>query len=212
MNLVKYLDQAGVPDDLHGEALASLARAKKASQSMFWFKWTAMFVMAYVVQKLKWADERLPAKWRNYDNDVSMNGDPWPWKELEDGTWIRFAPLEDTPEVREQCYWAKGSHPRSKWARYVWLGWRNRASITAFDLGIKAGAPITAFGNEKVSKSVEGVLALRMGNDWQIMSVKKFGPFAIRRNVGYKINNVLHNQHTVANVTWIGFSFPLWKG
>jgi hypothetical protein len=50
-----------------------------------------------------------------------------------------------------------------------------------------------------------------MGDYWQIMSVEKKGPFVVRRNVGWKINNVRDNQHTVANVTWITWSVLLAK-
>ena len=52
----------------------------------------------------------------------------------------------------------------------------------------------------------------RMGDCWQIMAVERKGPFIVRRNVGWKINNVLHNQHTTANVTWITWSLLRWKG
>ena len=38
------------------------------------------------------------------------------------------------------------------------------------------------------------------------------GPVIVRRNVGWKINNVRDNQHTVANVTWITWSLLRWKG
>lgn len=43
-------------------------------------------------------------------------------------------------------------------------------------------------------------------------TVERYGPFIVRRNVGWKINNVRDNQHTVANVTWITWSLLRWKG
>lgn len=212
MNCEKYLVAAGVPPELHAEAIASLEKARVLSKSLAPYKWSAPLVMALVVPWLKWSAEKLPALFSKWDNDISMNGDPWPWARREDGSWYRPAPLEDTPEARAKCYWAKGHHPRSRWARYVWLGWRNRASKLAHDLGAPASAPIAFWGDEKVSRSRAGVCVYRMGDCWQIMAVERKGPFIVRRNVGWKINNVRDNQHTTANVTWITWSLLRWKG
>lgn len=212
MNLLHYLQAAGVPETLQPEALASLQRAEKTARKVAPYKWSAPLVMALVVPWLKWSAEKLPALFSKWDNDISLNGDPWPWAQRADGSWYRHAPLEDTPEARAQCYWAEGHHPRSRWARYVWLGWRNRASKLAHDLGAPSGAPIALWGDEKVSRSHAGVCVYRMGDCWQIMSVERYGPVIVRRNVGWKINNVRDNQHTVANVTWIAWSPLRWKG
>lgn len=168
--------------------------------------------MAWVVPRLAWDAEALPARYAKWDNDISINGDPWPWAQRPDGTWYRPAPLDDTPEARAACYWAEGHHPRSRWARYIWLGWRNRASKLAHDLGAPSGAPIALWGDEKVGRSHAGVCVYRMGDCWQIMVVDRWGPFVVRRNVGWKINNVRDNQHTVANITWLPWSLLRWKG
>lgn len=213
MNFIKYLQAAGVPDELHSEALESFAEADRRAALLSPYKWSAPFVMAWVVPKLPWDAEHLPANYARYDNDVSINGDPWPWKEVN-GEWIRFAPIEDTPEARAKCYWANGSHPRSKWARYVWLGWRNRATSYAAELGVPAELGISVWGNHDVSNALPGVAVYRMGKHWQILVVEKVRglPLVVRKNYGFKINNVLNNQHTVANVTTIAFSLLRYKG
>lgn len=213
MNYKEFLTAAGVPPELHPEALASLKRAREQSKKVVPYKRWAPLVMAWVVPRLPWEAENLPERYAKWDNDVSINGDPWPWAQDSSGRWYRHCPLEDTPEVRAKCYWAKGHHPRSRWARYIWLGWRNRATKMSESLGVPATPDkIQMWGDPQTSKSHEGVKVYRMGDVWQIMSVTKFGPFAIRRNVGWKLNNVLENGHTIANITWIPFSFPLWKG
>lgn len=212
MNLLKYLQRAGVPETLQPEALASLQRAEEIASRVAPYKWTAPLLMAWVVPRLAWDAEALPARYAKWDNDISINGDPWPWAQRADGSWYRHAPLEDTPEARAQCYWAEGHHPRSRWARYVWLGWRNKASKLAKDLGAPIGAPIAFWGDEKVGRAHSGVCVYRMGDHWQIMVVERHGPVIVRRNVGWKINNVLHNQHTVANITWLPWSLLKWKG
>ena len=212
MNLLKYLQAAGVPETLQPEALASLQRAEEIASRVAPYKWTAPLVMAWVVPRLAWDAEALPARYAKWDNDISINGDPWPWAQRADGSWYRHAPLEDTPEARAQCYWAEGHHPRSRWARYVWLGWRNKASKLAKDLGAPIGAPIAFWGDENVGRAHPGVCVYRMGDHWQIMAVERHGPVIVRRNVGWKINNVLHNQHTVANITWLPWSLLKWKG
>lgn len=212
MNLLKYLQRAGVPETLQPEALASLQRAEEIASRVAPYKWTAPLLMAWVVPRLAWGAEALPARYAKWDNDISINGDPWPWAQRADGSWYRHAPLEDTPEARAQCYWAEGHHPRSRWARYVWLGWRNKASKLAKDLGAPIGAPIAFWGDEKVGRAHPGVCVYRMGERWQIMVVERHGPVIVRRNVGWKINNVLHNQHTVANITWLPWSLLKWKG
>ena len=212
MNLLQYLQRAGVPETLQPEALASLQRAEEIASRVAPYKWTAPLVMAWVVPRLAWDAEALPARYAKWDNDISINGDPWPWAQRADGSWYRHAPLDDTPEARAACYWAEGHHPRSRWARYIWLGWRNRASKLAHDLGAPSGAPIALWGDEKVGRSHAGVCVYRMGDCWQIMVVDRWGPFVVRRNVGWKINNVRDNQHTVANITWLPWSLLRWKG
>ena len=212
MNLLKYLQAAGVPETLQPEALASLQRAEEIASRVAPYKWTAPLVMAWVVPRLAWDAEALPARYAKWDNDISINGDPWPWAQRADGSWYRPAPLEDTPEARAQCYWAEGHHPRSRWARYVWLGWRNKASKLAYDLGSPKQEPIQFWGDPQTSRSHEGVKVYKMGDCWQIMAVERHGPVIVRRNVGWKINNVRDNQHTTANVTWITWSLLRWKG
>lgn len=69
----------------------------------------------------KWEDDKLPRLFWMWDNDVSINGD----RKEDWAVWFKG-----------NAYYAKAP-PRSFWARYVWLGWRNRASAFAEYLGYK---------------------------------------------------------------------------
>jgi hypothetical protein len=84
----------------------------------------------------KWEDDHLPKFFRWWDNDVTINGDRglgW-----VDGKPV--VPLEDTPEARALAFYVDGKHhPRSFYARWVWLGLRNRASKLSMMLGEKEG-------------------------------------------------------------------------
>ncbi len=203
MNYVKYLRQAGVPSNLYEPALESIALSKKLSLKVLWTKLTAPVVMAFLVFFLKWEDEKLPARWWRYDNEVSMNGDRGP------------APLEDTPEARALCYYAKGSHPRSKWARYVWLGWRNRGSAHAFSLGpVAQVSKIREWGDPLTNNGHEGVRVLEMNGYYQIFVIKKVSfpgrDLCVRRNVGFKVGNSLMYGAARSMVVRIPFSLQGW--
>jgi len=154
--------------------------------------------------------EKLPEQYLTYDNEVSINGDLRPWVLNEEGIGIPLpCPLDDSGI--QYCYYAKGHHPRSKWARWKWLGIRNRASMAAFLLGPVKSSDIEIFGDIATDKGHEGVVVFRMGIHWQIYSCKKFGPFVIRRNVGVKIKNVLQSVAKRAMVVNIPWSLLRWK-
>lgn len=125
-------------------------------------------------------------------------------------------PLEDTPEARALCYWAPGHHPRSKWARYVWLGLRNRASLCAQDLGYKYAegenkAPREVWGDITIGRDKEGWNVNRLNDLYQICIIKRLGPVCIRINYGYKIW-FKGNDDPAAAVVNISFSLISWTG
>lgn len=67
MNLLKYLQ-----------------RAEEIASRVATYKWSAPLVMAWVVPRLAWEAENLPARYAKWDNDISINGDPWGWAQRED--------------------------------------------------------------------------------------------------------------------------------
>lgn len=207
MNYLQYLMRAGVPEQYHEAALLSLADSESRAKKVAPYKLKAPFVMAKLVFKLPRDAQELPASHWPYDNEKSINGDGW--GKLVDGEWKTFRvnnepgciPYTD-PEwggpayYLDWCKWivpAKWRHPWGKFARWWWLGVRNRASRFAYILGAEKSADWQYWGDIETSKAHEGVVVYRMGEHWQIYACEMHGPFVVRRNVGVKINNAIND-------------------
>lgn len=145
------------------------------------------------------------AAWWN--NDVSINGD----HQVP-------APLEDTPEIRAACYYAPGHHPRSFYARWVWLGLRNRASALAVSLGKSIPtsdllSDADTWGDPATNRNHAGWLVLRNGPVYQLIIVKRISSgLCLRVNYGHKLNLVRAHGREVAMVINISISVLSWKG
>jgi hypothetical protein len=132
----------------------------------------------------KWEDDNLPRVFRWWDNDVTINGDRglgW-----EDGKPV--VPLEDTPEARALAFYVDGKHhPRSFYARWVWLGLRNRASMLSMMLGEK-----DAYKGPKEVLWSEGTNYLWKVHDRYRLNtlIKLAGSLYIRLHYGFKVGHV----------------------
>lgn len=131
----------------------------------------------------RWDAGHLPrwAWW--WDNDASINGDVRT-DEPDDGLggWA-LQPVSlnpDSLQAIESCYWAPGHHPRSFWARYVWLGLRNRASALSQALGSTATGPAHFWAGPTWTIT-------RVGDDWRYYELLPIGPLTIRMHCGYKV-------------------------
>lgn len=165
------------------------------------FSLSAPFVVPFILLFTKWEDNELPKWARWYDNDVSINGDkPWYWE----------------PTYTGWAYYAQ-AHPRSFWARYVWLGWRNRASRLALDMGYayKAGeyGMSAHWGDPLTNRNHEGHVINRRGPLWQAYMVKRLGKkLCLRINCGYKIWSNDGDGRPVAMPVFVAFSILSWTG
>ena len=164
----------------------------------------------------KWGDDQLPRMFRWWDNDVSINGDAGLTWSQDPVTGIGKpdrVPEDDTADVRALCYWANGHHPRSRWARFVWLGLRNRASWLAAQLGVKSdlSAPVQCWGNTDAGRDIEGWYLLENSGAYQFFRTQRIGKLCLRTNYGYKVNHHYMGRARlpVVNVT---FSLLRWKG
>lgn len=168
------------------------------------FEVLAPIVMLFVLPFVKKEADRLPKLFWFWGNNVSINGDGWARK-LEDGTWetVRVMGVENcipytNPGYTGDAYYAKGHHPRSFWARYIWLGWRNRASKFAESMGVPFddndrqqwyGRGQTQGPNrESGDRAVRGWALYRSGSHYQFYSVyQAFGSICCRTNWGFKV-------------------------
>jgi len=106
-------------------------------------------------------------------------------------------------------------HPRGWYARWVWLAWRNVASQRDVELGEDViERPIVLASSEPGSVprlgDVAGWVLLWDGGDcYQFRSVQKIGPFALWRNVGYKLDILRATESGVGRAsviaTWASF-------
>lgn len=206
-------------------AIACFDRARKADQKVRIYDATAPLVMLIALLFTPRSADKLPKLFRKWDNDVSINGDGCGWQKA-DGTWVDLRdgvehlgePLVSyqDPTYGGTAYYANGHHPRSYWARYIWLGWRNRASKLSLDSGIHAVKSHIGLlsGSIDIGTRKEGHFYLQHWQNYQYKSVKKYGPFVLIRNLGYKleIRYKSDKPEGTAAAVLIPFSIKGWKG
>lgn len=207
MNIAKYLSTAGVPQELHADALACLEEADRKSDGLTWAKWRVRLFEAGAISKLlPWAAERLLdvrpdlADWDIAPMvNITAHGDNCPWVGTPDGA--RPAPgqwLDQNPESPEHQqaikdnYWSPGLHPRSTKSRKAWYR-RNAGEFLAWRLGI----PVDLAGGVTVWRR-DGVTVYRCGAAWQVIAHwKLLGLVPMTTRVGYEINNIWNEEHGV---------------
>lgn len=212
-----------VPLHLKADALLCFDQAAAADQKTALYDVTAPLVMLLVLPFVKRGADRLPRAFRRWDNNVSINGDGE--AVLRGGQWINLRDIGWTPEPGERvytyddpayngdAYYAKGHHPRSFWARYVWVGLRNRASQLSVDRGRAVpGTPELISGSIHIGTRNAGHFLFRCGDLYHYKSVRKLGPFALIRSYGYKLEIRYYQGPGRAAAVAIGRSLKRWKG
>lgn len=206
---------AALPDLTDGDRVAVEAcfRAAKDADDRTWlYDLSAPIVMLLVLPFVRRSADKLPSLFRRWDNNVSLNGDGEAvfidGKFLTAGhgiTWEDYnAALArgayrytyDDPAYTGDAYYAKGHHPRSWWARWVWVGWRNRASQLSVDLGRDVAArPLCISGNPDIHRNGPyGHFLLKSGNCYHYKSINRWHGLALIRSYGYKLEIVRNSQ------------------
>jgi len=205
---------AALPDLTDGDraAVEACFRAAKDADDRTWlYDLSAPIVMLLVLPFVRRSADKLPSLFRRWDNNVSLNGDGEAvfidGKFLTAGhgiTWEDYnAALArgayrytyDDPLYHGDAYYAKGHHPRSWYARYIWLGWRNRASQLSVDLGADVTArPVCISGDTSIGRAKPGHFLLQSGELYHYKAFKHLGPLALIRSYGYKLEIVRNSQ------------------
>ena len=163
---------------------------------------TAPIVVPIALLFTKYEDDSLPWIFRFWDNDISINGDQID-RDGEDAWALDY---------KKNAYYAKAP-PRSFWARYVWLGIRNRGTWLSQRMGYKYKSGefqnITTLGNPltgRYGEEGEGWFLKNTGSLYQFMMVVHLtSKICLRIHYGYKLFD-----RERAPVVAIGFSFLTW--
>ena len=196
------IEALDLPTHIRADLIDCIDAAQDADRKTWLYDLSAPLVMLLVLPFVPRSADHLPKAFRNWDNDVSMNGDGHGWQD-EGGAWhdARITPAPEgallvshsDPAYGGDCYYAKGHHPRSFWARYIWLGWRNRASLMSLELGEPIPErPVCISGDPYISRRGPfGHFLLKYEDCYHYKSIQPFGPFALTRSYGFKLEIIL---------------------
>ncbi|WP_423454234.1 hypothetical protein [Ottowia sp. VDI28] len=232
-----------VPEADKAFAWSCMWRALVSDWKIRFFDLSAPIVMAMVIPFVPRSANKLPPPFSAWDNNISLNGDSggvWVpanhpefirYASAGEGVWVDYHdvlnwdPLVDclqvtydTPFYDGDAYYAKGHHPRSRWARYVWVGLRNRATKLALDLGAAVNGPIDLIsGSLAISTGQSGHFLLRCGDAYHFKSIERVSvlgrDFARIRSYGFKLEIALKSpkEGDRVAVVAIGWSAKAWK-
>ena len=213
----------GVPAAHRRAAALSFLRASARGLVMLPADVLAPVVVAVALLGTKRTDKALPRWARWWDNDVSINGDGWAVQ--RGGEWVRINHMRDLlpgdgrvysyddAEYAGDAYYAKGHHPTSFYARWVWLGLRNRASALAIELGHPTdyGQPVDVWGDPATGRGHAGWVLRHHHRAYQLHATRKAGPLCLRMNYGHKVDFTTWGR-PVLPVVCIAISALSWKG
>ena len=201
---VMALADVSLPDRL--AAVTCLHEARRVERRTWLYDATAPLVTAVALLLTPRSANHLPRWARKWDNNVSLNGDGE--VVLRDGQWVNLRDIGwmpqhgervytyDDPAYTGDAYYAKGHHPRSWWARWVWVGLRNRASQLSKDLGEPVTErPVCISGNPDIHRNGPyGHFMLKSGNCYHYKSINRWHGLALIRSYGYKLEIVRNSQ------------------
>ena len=221
---IRAFKRLGLPEPVEAEAIACFDDARQRQRRTWWYDASAPLVTLIALMFTPRSADRLPAWASRWDNNISLNGDgEWierdgeqltlghdvPWDAVRPGEVVR---RYDDPAYTGRAYYAM-AHPRSFWARYVWVGLRNRASQLSVDRGRAVpGTPELISGSIHIGTRNAGHFLFRCGDLYHYKSVRKLGPFALIRSYGYKLEIRYYQGPGRAAAVAIGRSLKRWKG
>lgn len=204
MDYVEYLTVAGVPAELHAEAIESLKLSEERAKGLNWKKWKVrLFKAGKIADMLEWEDERLVDKHPELIDwdiapmiNITAHGDNGPWEETPEGGrpmsgyWLNKDPESEEYKFAVSAnYWKKGTHPRSKESRKAWYA-RNGGEGYAWRMGYPVDPSDGVQRWNGKNKKLE-VQAVKSGKAWIINFKKKIiGNYGIKGRMGFEVDNV----------------------
>lgn len=199
MNINKILSKAGVPYELHREAIKCFEESKKDQPSHIYKHYVRLTKAKKIAKLLDWEDNRLIYRFpelKKYDIapmlNTTCNGDNPPWlmtskgaRPYEECSLDKDQESQDYKDAVERCYWAPGHHPRSYEARVAWYA-RNACEYDAYVLG-----KFINLSEELKVWQKNNIVVLNCGDVWQAYgTLDIIGPLKWKFDVGYEIGNV----------------------
>lgn len=214
---IRALYKTNVPYHIKQEGKKQFYRSAIKQYMILPFDLLSPIVVPFLLLFTSTSANRLKFFDNIWGNDVSINGD---LRNPETG--VLYVIQNDTSNQQEidLCYWAKGHHPRSFYARWIWLGLRNRASMMNVMFGKEvitgAGANSgfefwSSNGSQWITASDRWEWLVRKVNDANgnpvisIMSLEPVGNFYVRRYYGHKIP-VIYAEWNKALIAIVGWS------
>lgn len=210
MTPAQALTLAGVPQELHAEALASVALAKERSSGLTLAKWRVrLFKAGKIAEMLQWNDDRLCFRFpqlADWDvapmENITAHGDNGPWHHTPAGDrpdvsyWLNSDPASgDYLRAVASNYWLPGTHPRSKASRKAWYR-RNAGEFRAYRMGA-AIDPAQGLEIWRGSDKRTDAVVWRASGVWIIKASRKLiGPLRISTRVGFEVDNVYSGDYT----------------
>lgn len=202
--IIKLLGYAGVPVDLHPQALTSLLNAQDRAKGLNWKKLkTRLFKAGPIAEIMLWEHNRLieaVPEWAEHDIAPMLNitghGDNGPWVETPEGGrpienyWLNTDPQsQEYQDAVRACYWCPGHHPRSRKAREAWYR-RNGGEYLAWSKGqyVDPTKPVERWSGTDGRYTVSVV---RCGEAWIIRtSYSLIGKLKWEGRYGFEADNV----------------------
>jgi hypothetical protein len=212
---IRALNKTPVPDHIKKIGRKQFFQSSLMSYLILPFDLLSPAIVPFLLFFTKKEDNQLRFLNGIWGNDMSINGDV---RKLDDSGLYEFSTDLNNAQEIEMCYWAKGHHPRSFYARWVWLGSRNRASM----LNVRFGKEVrTGQEAEYEFWSSNGTPWIQASDKWEwivrkvldkegipvvsIMSLEPVGGFYVRRYFGHKIP-VAYKEWNKAMIAIVGWS------
>ena len=228
--VIKSFKKLGLGEGNNELAIDSFNEARRRDWKTRFFDTFAPTVTYFALCFTPWEANKLPRLFKRWDNNVSLNGDSG--GVLYDGKWIGYHDVADQipggweavknflqvsyddPRYEGETYYSwfwvpkKWRHPRNFIQRWCWIGFRNRATGYALDLGEHAWKKDVKVLSGSFDINEAPYFLLSNGPLYMYKVFTNVGPLRIIRSIGFKLDIVAKSEldSEIAAVVNIPFS------